>query len=420
MSIAGPTSPDHFIQGQLIDFIRRGEATSRPALERATGLGRKVVAQRIRHAIDVGLVDDSSFAAPDIGRPSRILRFREDAGVVYAGMIEANELRAAVATLDGVLTDVLSQEWDSAVGPDRTLSALKGMFDRMDQRRPRPPWALGIGVSASVDFKKGRLTDSRTLPQWKSFNVRGWLRDHYDAPIWVENETNLMALGEWHRGHPRDSRDLLFLLVDEEISASLVSRGTLLRGDTGSAGTIGHFRVADEPALSCRCGRRGCLETVASNDQIAQRVENFAEGSASLKKVLRDNGHLQVGDVADAARAGDAVAIEQVSAAVRALAAAAAVYVDFANPGTVVVAGPILRTGQWTIDLLEEEIRNRIAPLAAQDLTIRGASLEHDEGLVGAAILAVEQLFDPQSVGLWIENGSPIGRAAALQSRLVT
>jgi hypothetical protein len=86
---SGLVSPqDRFVHGQLINLVRRGEATSRPSLEQKTGLGRKVVAQRIQHAIDVGLIDDSTVAiSAEPGRPSRFLRFRADAGVVYAGMI---------------------------------------------------------------------------------------------------------------------------------------------------------------------------------------------------------------------------------------------------------------------------------------------------------------------------------------------
>lgn len=410
---------ERFVHGQLINLVRRGEATSRPALEQKTGLGRKVVAQRIQHAIDVGLIDDSTFASADVGRPSRFLRFRQDAGLVYAGTIETTQLRAAVATLDGEIMASLQKDWNGEVGPEKTLEALKSMFDRLQLRAGTPPWAIGIGISGVVQFDRGRLVRSPLLPGWDGFGVRAWLREKYDSPVWVENDVNLMALGEWHRGHPREDRDLLYLLMDDEVGAALVSRGMLLRGDSGAAGSIGHSRITDDPSVVCRCGLIGCLEAVVAGWSLAQRLTRRADESPVLAARLREHGTLTAEDVGAAARAGDSLARGEIAAAIRTFAAAAANIVNFANPGTVVIGGGLLRVGPWTVDMLEAELRGRITTIAARDLSVRAASLEHEEGLAGAAFLAVEQLFGPSAVGLWIENGSPIGRAASLQGTLV-
>ena len=405
MVSSSPVSPqDGFIHGQLINLVRRGEATSRPELEQKTGLGRKVVAPRIRHAIDVGLIDDSTFTSPDVGRPSRFLRFRADAGLVYSGMIEPVQIRAAVATLDGQLVASLHQVWDSELGPDRTLAALKGLFDRLERKNGGSPWAIGIGVSGAVDFERGRVITSRMLPGWDGFSVRGWLREHYDAPVWVDNDVNLMALGEWHRGQPRDGRDLLYLRVDQQVGAALITGGRLLRGDSGAAGDIGHTRATDDPTALCRCGLTGCLEAVGSGWGLIRRLTARADESLHLVAVLRRNGALTAEDIGHAARDGDQLALAEVTASIRAVGAAAANYVNFANPGTVVIGGGLLRVGEWTVGMLETEIRGRLTPLADRDLSIRPSSLDHLEGLAGAAILAVEQLFGPTAVGLWIEN----------------
>jgi predicted NBD/HSP70 family sugar kinase len=417
---SGLVSPqDRFVHGQLINLVRRGEATSRPSLEQKTGLGRKVVAQRIQHAIDVGLIDDSTVAmSAEPGRPSRFLRFRADAGVVYAGTIESTQLWAAVATLDGQLVASLHQIWNSDFGPEETLAALKGMFDRLERKSGSSPWAIGIGISGAVEFERGKVIASPMLPGWDGFGVRGWLRENYDAPVWVENDVNLMALGEWHQGYPREDRDLLYVMVDDEVGTALISGGRLLRGHSGAAGNIGHIRVTDDPAALCRCGLTGCLEAVSSGWSLMQRVAARVDDSVVLTALLRKNGTLHPVDIGDAAREGDPVAYSEVAASVRAVGAAAANYINFANPGTVVVGGRVLRLGTWTVDMLESEIRGRLTTIANRDLKIRAASLDHREGLAGAAILAVEQLFGPAAVGLWIDSGSPIGRAAALQGAL--
>lgn len=416
---SGPVSPqDGFIHGQLINLVRRGEATSRPELEQKTGLGRKVVTPRIQHAIDIGLIDDSTFTSPEVGRPSRFLRFRADAGLIFTGMIEPVQIRAAVADLDGQLIASLHQAWDSERGPERTLDALKGMFDRLQRKTGGPPWAIGMGISGAVDFERGRVVASTMLPSWDDFSVRGWLREHYDAPVWVDNDVNLMALGEWHRGQPRDGRDLLYLRVDQQVGAALIAGGRLVRGDSGAAGDIGHTRATDDPTALCRCGLTGCLEAVGSGWGLIRRLTARADESPRLAAALGANGALTAEDIGRAARDGDQLALSEVTASIRAVGAATANYVNFANPGTVVIGGGLLRVGEWTVGMLETEIRGRLTPLADRDLRIRPSSLDHLEGLAGAAILAVEQLFGPAAVGLWIETGSPIGKGAALQGML--
>lgn len=414
-----PSPQEIYIHGRLINLIRSGQATTRPTLEQATGLGRRVVAHRVQQAIDAGLIDDSTYTSSEIGRPSRVLRFRAEVGLVYVGMIESSQLWAAVATLDGELVDSLHQDWDSDVGAEATLTALKRMFGRLGRRARIQPWAIGIGISGLVDFERGRLVSSLLLPGWDDFSVRAWMRDQYDVPVWVERNTNLMALGEWHRGSPRSQRDLMYLMVDEEVGAAVVSRGRLFRGDSGAAGDIGHSQVTDDPTVLCKCGRTGCLEAVVSGWSLVTRLSARLDESPYLSVRMQTSGRINAQDIGDAARAGDPVAYGEVAAGIRVLGSAVANYVNFANPGTLVIGGGMLRVGSWTVELLETEIRSRLTAGAGADLLIRAASLDHREGLVGAAILAVEQLFGPSSVGLWIDNGTPVGRAAALQRALV-
>lgn len=414
-----PSPQEVFVLGQLINLIRSGQATTRPALEQATGLGRRVVAQRIQLAIDAGLIDDTTFVASEIGRPSRLLRFREDAGHVYVGLIESNEMWAAVATLAGDLVDSLHHEWNAAVGPESTMTTLLQMFERLARRTRIQPWAIGIGVSGTVDFERGRLVSWPLLPGWDGFSPRAWMRDHYDVPVWVERDVNLMALGEWHKGSPRSQRDLMYLQVDEEVGAAVVSRGSLFRGDAGAAGHIGHSKVTDDPNFVCKCGRTGCLEAVVSGWSLVERLSARIDESPFLAARLQANGHITAQDIGDAARADDPLAVDEIAGAIRVMGSAAATYVNFANPGTLVIGGGMRRVGAWTVDLLEAEIRSRLTAAAEADLAVRSASLNFLEGLIGGAILAVEQLFGPSSVGLWIDNGTPVGRAAALQRALV-
>jgi predicted NBD/HSP70 family sugar kinase len=415
VSSSSPSPQESFIHGKLINLVRTGQAVTRPALEQETGLGRKVVTQRVQQAIDVGLLEDGDLAPSAGGRPSRLLRFRTGAGHVFAGLIGATEMTAAVATLDGTLIASLHEDWVAADRPEETLEVLDALFVRLARRTRAEPWAFGIGIAGPVDFGTGRLVAPPIMPGWDGYSVRSWLRERYDAPVWVDNDVNLMALGEWHKGEQRDGRDLLYVHVDEGVGAGLVSRGNVFRGDSGAAGDIGHTRVTDDPDVLCRCGRTGCLDAVTGGWGLVRRLTARAGESPVLAARLAQQGHLTAQDIGQAATAGDPLAQAEVSAGMRIVAGTVANVVNFVNPGTVVFGGGALRVGDQVFRLFEETVRSRTTALAARRLRIRTASLDFHEGVTGAALLAVEQLFRPESVGLWIENGSPIGHAAPLQ-----
>src|SRR3712207_519709 len=140
-----PSPQDAYIHGQLVNLVRTGRAVTRPALEQETRLGSKVVAQGVQQAIEVGLLEDGDLAPSAGGRPSRLLRFRTEAGHVYAGTVGATEMTAAVATLDGTLVASAHADWDASAGPEATLEVLDGLFVKLARRTRTEPWAFEIG-----------------------------------------------------------------------------------------------------------------------------------------------------------------------------------------------------------------------------------------------------------------------------------
>jgi predicted NBD/HSP70 family sugar kinase len=326
---------------------------------------------------------------------------------------------AAVATLDGTVLSSLHERWRADDRPEKTLEELDNLFVRLARKTRTQPWAFGIGVGGPVDFSTGRLVAPPIMPGWNGYSVRSWLRERYDAPVWVDNDVNLMALGEWYKGTPRDGRDLLYIHVDEGVGAGLVSRGTVFRGDTGAAGDIGHIQVTDDEAALCRCGQIGCLEAVAGGWRLVRELTERAGESPLLSARLAEKGLLTAEDVGLAALAGDPLAASEVVRGARLVGLTTANLVNFVNPGTVVLGGGALRVGDFVFRTFEEALRRRTSKLAGQRLRVRPASLDFREGVTGAAILAIEHLFGPASVGLWIENGSPLGHAAPLQRTAV-
>ncbi|MCT9868306.1 ROK family protein [Paenarthrobacter aurescens] len=400
----------------VIELVRSGRATTRPQLVTVSGLGRRIVSQRVEQALELGLLQEGELARSEGGRQARSLKFNSQAGHVYAALVGASEMTVAVADLDGRLTDSIHEDWSVESGPAATMERLREHFTTLARRTGvHRPWGIGIGVPGPVDFASGRLAAPPIMPGWDGFSVRAWLRDHYDAPVWVDNDVNLMALGEWTQGQNNDRRDMLFIKVGTGVGAGLIVHGRLVRGERGGAGDIGHTHVTDDPTKACRCGKTGCLEAVAGGSSLLMEATDRSNESPALQKAIDSKGRLTLGDIGNAARNGDPLALQLIDQRARAIAEVAANLVNFCNPKWLVIGGGVLRTGTRFLEVLEAKVLERCTDLVADSLEIRPASLDHLEGVIGAALLGAESLLHPATLTRWVEDGSPLGHAAALQ-----
>jgi predicted NBD/HSP70 family sugar kinase len=407
------------VLAQIVDLVRTGRACTRPELEEATGLGRTIVNDRIREGLDLGILAEGGLASSRGGRPSRTVRLRPEAGVLLTACLGAQECLVGLATIDGEIQASAESSIDVADGPGPVLEEVDRLFRRLLRRAERRPvWGIGIGVPGPVEFGTGRVVAPPIMPGWDGFDVRGWFRGRYEAPIWVDNEVNLMALGEWERGSPRDGRDLLYVKVSTGIGSGLVTGGRLHRGNTGAAGDIGHVRVTDDPEAVCRCGKTGCLEAVAGGWALVRSLTRRAESGevAFLADLLRTNGELKPRHIGEAVVAGDPATRAAVIRAAGVVGNAVAGVVNFANPGTLVLGGGALRTGDVFFDAFRRSVLDGTIELAARGLVIRKASLDFTEGVHGGVALIGQRLFDREALSLWIRNGTPVGSALRLQA----
>jgi predicted NBD/HSP70 family sugar kinase len=406
---------------QIVDLVRRDDANSRPQLEALTGLGRAVVNERLADGIELGVLEELE-AMPTTGqrgRPSRTVRFRSDAGVVLSACLGAVSLHAAVSDLAGNPLGRAFRRINVADGPRPVLGSVQTLFRRLLARvdGDTAVWGIAIGVPGPVEFRTGRVVAPPIMPGWDGYDVRDHFYRRFGAPVWVDNEVNLMALGEWHRGEPREGRDLLYVKVSTGIGSGLVTGGQLHRGDSGAAGDIGHVRVTADRRVHCRCGKTGCLEAVAGGWALQQRLEAVAADgtSSALAKRLASHGHLEAEDIGLAVAEGDAVARSAVVHSARVTGQAIAGVVNFANPGTLVLGGGAIRHGPLFFEEFRKSVLEGAIELAARNLTIRQASLDFNEGTIGGSILAAENLLRPQALRLWLADGNPRVVAEQLQ-----
>jgi glucokinase-like ROK family protein len=250
------------------------------------------------------------------------------------------------------------------------------------------------------------------MPGWDAYPVRERLSDRFRVPVWVDNDVNVMALGERAEGSARGVDDFIFIKIGTGIGAGIVSHGTIQRGVQGSAGDVGHIQVVFDPEIVCRCGNVGCLEAVAGGAALGRSAMRAAarHSGTLLAEMLAQRGSLSARDVAEAARHGDPVSVQLLQQAGRHIGQMLATAVNMMNPSLIVIGGGVAAAGDVLMASIREVVYGRSLPLATRHLQIRQSTLGDCAGVAGVASMVIDELFAPERVTTWIENGSPVGR----------
>ena len=398
----------------VLDEIRLGRALSRSELVARTGLGRAIVAQRVGELIERGLVGEGDIGPSTGGRPPRRLAFQADAGHLLVADLGATSIDVAVTTLGGRILGHHDEPARIEAGPEPCLARVDALFDlllRTTQDLPGRLWGIGIAVPGPVEFETGRPISPPIMPGWDGYPIRERFGRRYQAPVWVDNDVNVLALGEWRSGVAAGHDNVVVVKVGTGIGAGIISDGRLHRGAQGSAGDVGHIQVVDDPSVVCRCGNVGCLEALAGGEALGRAGEEAARDgrSARLQVALDQRGTVTAEDVARAASFGDPVAVAMLQAAGRRVGSMLASVVNFFNPSLIVIGGGVANSPDQFLAAIRETVYRRSLPLATRELLVQHSSLGGLAGVIGASAMVVDQLFARDAIGRWIEAGEPSG-----------
>ncbi|HEX7197305.1 MAG TPA: ROK family protein [Candidatus Limnocylindria bacterium] len=396
----------------VLDEIRSARSRSRAELVTRTGLSRGIVAQRINELIGSGLVVEGAFGPSTGGRPPRQITFRADAGHVLVADLGATSIDVAVTDLEGRILGHRDEPSDISAGPEACLERVDELFDELTSATRELPgrlWGIGIGVPGPVEFRSGRPVSPPIMPGWDGYPVRERFAARYSAPVWVDNDVNLLALGEWRSGIAVGHDNVVVVKIGTGIGAGIISNGRIHRGAQGAAGDIGHIQVVNDASVICRCGNIGCLEAVAGGSALARMGEAAALDGRSerLRLALDQHDRVTAEDVARAASFGDPVAVGLLADAGRRVGLTLASVVNFFNPSLIVVGGGVAQSGDQLLAAIREAVYRRSLPLATRDLLLKRSSLGALAGVIGASSMVVEQLFSRDALALWLSSGDP-------------
>ncbi|MFC6878635.1 MULTISPECIES: ROK family transcriptional regulator [Actinomadura] len=389
--------PQNVHQARLLRLLRDEGPRSRAELGDVVRLSRSKLAVELDRLAGLGLVESAGLAASRGGRRSGIVRLSPSLRFV-AFDIGATSIDVAVT--DGGLEVLghVSEPCDVRQGAtvvlERALDLYAGLRDRgLVEGQVH---GTGIGVPGPVSFRDGMPVAPPIMPGWDRFPVREAIGQELGCPVLVDNDVNLMALGELHSGLARSVDDFLLVKIGTGIGCGIVVDGAIYRGVSGSAGDIGHIRVADDGPM-CACGNAGCLEAFFGGAALARDAAAAARSGRSpqLARLLEDHGELAAAHVAEAAAAGDAESVRLVREGGRHVGQVLAGLVSFFNPGLVVVAGGVAGLGHTLLAEIRGVVYRRSLPLATGNLPIVLSELAGAAGVIGGARLISDHVFDP-------------------------
>jgi predicted NBD/HSP70 family sugar kinase len=381
---------------RVVDALRRAGTASRTELARMTGISRSTVATLVSDLQARGLIveqADAPAAPAGRGRPPVLLRLDAAAGSALGIDFGHRHVRVAVADLSSTVLAERFVEIDVDSAPEDALDAAaelaEGVLADASVERTRVIGA-GMALSAPIDRRKG-VVGSTVLPNWAGIQAGEELSRRLEIPVELDNDANLGALAEVSFGAGRGFADVVYVMMSSGVGAGLVLGGRLYHGANGIAGELGHIQVRPEGAV-CRCGSRGCLETVASTGALLSLLRPTHGPDLTLRGML------------DLVAEGDLAARRVVNDAGRAVGRAVADLCNFLNPAAIIVGGELSVTGDPLLDGVREAVDRYSLPGAAEAVEVRAGILGERAEVLGALAVVIADTARLRSAGL-----APIG-----------
>ena len=252
---------------------------------------------------------------------------------------------------------------------------------------------IGMGSPGAVDRFEGTVVGAYNL-NWKTVQpIKKDIESAFGIPFFIDNDANAAALGERWKGAGENQPDVVFMTLGTGVGGGIVAEGKLLHGAGGVAGELGHITVDFDRPFDCTCGKKGCLETVASATGIVNLTRRYADeyaGDAELKRLIDDGEEVTAKTVFDLAKDGDELALIVYRHFSQYLGIACANIASVLNPANIVIGGGVSAAGQFLLDGVQKVFDENTFPQVRTSTQLVLANLGNDAGVIGAASLVLQ------------------------------
>jgi predicted NBD/HSP70 family sugar kinase len=365
---------------QLLSAIRQHAGITRRDLSRLTGLSRSATAEAVHDLLARRLIVERRSDAAGIGRPSALLFPDAPEAVVGAVDFGHNHVSVAVADSRGRVLAEHRQPVDVDQQATQALDQAAALLaDCLDEKglAASDLASLAAGIPCPLDASTGVVRSPTILASWVDLDPAYELAERTGQPAFVDNDANMGARGEQRFGAAAGCRNFIYVKASHGIGAGLVLNGEIYRGALGIAGEIGHTQLPDANSL-CRCGNRGCLESVVSITEVRRQLA-----------LIRPHAHPRASEPSLAEQGRDPSASRVITAAGRTLGRVLADICNVLNPEAIIVGGELSLAGQPLLAGIRESLDRYAQPAAAAKVRLQAADLGPRAELMGAIATAL-------------------------------
>jgi N-acetylglucosamine repressor len=358
---------------------------SRIEIARLTSLTRTTVSDIVTDLINENLVSEIGVGSSIGGKSPILLSLVEDSRYVIGLDLAHNQFRGAVVNLRGHVRELVTRPVNNRNVND-ALGLVFEILDRLMETACKPLVGIGVGTPGLVNTDDGVVISAVNL-DWENLPLAHLIQDRYHLPVYILNDSQAAAMGEFTYGKDhRSDNHLVVINVGLGIGSGIVINGRLFQGDGGGAGEIGHVVIVPEGGLPCRCGNRGCLETVASAQSVTQRIQATARQSTNTQ-LPRSSLEINLDTIEQAFNSGDPLARQVILEAGCYLGKAISSLVGVLNIQKIVLFGEMTRFGAAWLEAVQETMLKSSLPRLAQDTRVEIGQLGENLIILGASAM---------------------------------
>jgi N-acetylglucosamine repressor len=362
------------------------ESISRADIARATSLTRTTVTEIVAALLEEKLVVEIGVGESQGGKSPILLKLAEDSRYLLSLDLSHSEFRGAVINLRGEILATASEPV-SERGGEEALNLVYQILDRLVEAGYQPLVGIGVGTPGLVNGAEGLVIKAVNL-EWENLPLARLLENRYGLPVYVLNDSQAAAMGEYHYGHGHLAEsNLVVINVRHGLGAGIIIQGQLFQGDGGGAGEIGHV-VVQEGGSPCRCGNSGCLETVASVQAILQKVKQLGPDHPHLPKNPEE---INLEAIQQAFYAGDPQVQQIVFEAGRYTGIAIAALVGVLNIQNILLSGDMTCFGEPWLKSVQDAMSQHALSRLAKESELHVGQLGKDSILLGASAVLINK-----------------------------
>ncbi|MDD3337549.1 MAG: ROK family protein [Lachnospiraceae bacterium] len=373
----------------LLNLLRREKVCARTTLAERSGLKQATVTHIVNDFIAWGLVREIGFMTGSKGRRSIAISINNDDVAVAGIRIARKNYSVGLFNLCGEALMIKRGRISTGQSAREILDIVIEQMDKLIQNFPdKKLLALGVSIPGPYNFRKGRISLVTGVKGWSEIALKEELNVHFHIPVAVEEHANAAAMAQyWYSKDKNEPDVLVYIAVGQGVGAGIVSDGVLLKGDTGSAGEIGHTTI-DIHGPRCSCGNYGCLEMYCSTIALTKRVN----------EVYQPEKEFDFQEVVLLIKKKEPRAMDIFYEICDYLSVGVVNVINSFNPQVVIIGDEICHIEpELMLERIKANVKERVVPQIWETTKIKMSVIEQDSMVHGAAIVAIDEIFDNPS-----------------------